>query len=121
VVITNCVIVATFGFFVLVLRENTFAASTITVEAGQRVISTGPYRHVRHPMYAGALLLIFAMPVALGSWWRLFISTIAIPVVIARIIDEERALSAELPGYDDYRNAVRYRLIPLLWQCGRVW
>jgi protein-S-isoprenylcysteine O-methyltransferase Ste14 len=66
-------------------------------------------------MYAGAFLLIFVMPVALGSFVGLLISTIAIPVVIARIIDEERALSAELPGHDDYRGAVRYRLMPLLW------
>jgi len=115
VVIANCVIIATFGLFILVLRENTFAASTITIEAEQRVIFTGPYGHARHPMYAGALILIFAMPIALGSLWGLLLSMIAIPVVIARIIDEERALSAELPGYDDYRRVVRYRLIPLLW------
>ena len=115
VVIANCVIVATFGLFLLVLRENTFAASTIIVEAGQRVISTGPYGYVRHPMYAGALLLIFAMPIALGSLWGLLVSGIAIPILIARIIDEEHALSAKLVGYDNYRRTVRYRLIPHVW------
>jgi protein-S-isoprenylcysteine O-methyltransferase Ste14 len=66
-------------------------------------------------MYAGALLLILAMPIALGSFWGLLLSAIAIPLLIARILDEERALSAELPGYDDYRRTVRYRLIPLVW------
>ena len=66
VVIANMLVVATFGFFLLVLRENTFAASTVIVEAGQRVISTGPYAHVRHPMYAGAAVLILAMPIAMG-------------------------------------------------------
>jgi len=106
---------AAFGFILLVLRENTFAASTITVEAGQRVISTGPYAHVRHPMYAGAVLLILAMPMALGSLWGLLAAAILPPILIARIFDEERTLSAELPGYDDYRRAVPHRLIPLVW------
>jgi protein-S-isoprenylcysteine O-methyltransferase Ste14 len=115
VVLANLLIIAAFGFFLVVLRENTFAASTITVEAGQRVISTGPYAHVRHPMYAGAALLIFAMPIALGSLWGLLAAAVAVPVLIARILDEERTLSAELPGYDDYRRAVPWRLIPLVW------
>ena len=115
VVIANMLVVGSFGFFLLVLQENTFAASTVTVEAGQRVISTGPYAHVRHPMYAGAVVLLFAMPIAMGSLWGLLPAAIAVPVLIARILDEERTLSAELPGYDDYRRAVPYRLIPFIW------
>ncbi len=115
VALANLLIIAAFGFFLLVLRENTFAASTITVEAGQRLISSGPYAHVRHPMYAGAALLIFAMPIALGSLWGMLPAAFAIPVLIARILDEERTLSAELPGYDDYCRAVPYRLVPLVW------
>jgi protein-S-isoprenylcysteine O-methyltransferase Ste14 len=66
-------------------------------------------------MYAGAVLLIFAMPIALGSWWSLLISLISTPVLIARIFDEERALEAELPGYKDYLVAVPWRLIPRVW------
>ena len=115
VVIANVTLVATFGFFILILRENPFASSTITVETGQRVISSGPYRHVRHPMYAGALILVFAIPLALGSLWGLLISATAIPLLAARTIDEERALSTELPGYNDYRRTVPYRLIPYVW------
>ena len=115
VVTANILIVATFGFFLVVLRANSFAASTITVEAGQRVISTGPYAYVRHPMYAGAVLLIFAVPVALGSWWGLLVAVIATPVLVVRILDEERALGAELPGYKDYLVAVPYRLVPRVW------
>ncbi len=115
VIIANLLIIAVFVFFIEVMRENTFAASTITVEPGQRVISTGLYAHVRHPMYSGALLLVFAMPLAMGSLWALPIAAISIPILIARILDEERALSAELPGYDDYRRTVSYRLIPLVW------
>jgi protein-S-isoprenylcysteine O-methyltransferase Ste14 len=115
VVIANLLMSLAFGFILLVVRENTFAASTITVERGQRVISAGPYAYVRHPMYAGALPLILAMPIALGSWWGLIVAALSLPLLIARILDEERALSAELAGYDDYRRAVPYRLIPLVW------
>ena len=114
-ILANLVIVAMFGFFILVMRENSFAASTITVEAGQHVISTGPYAYVRHPMYAGAVLMIFAMPLALGSLWGLLVAVLAFPILLARIFDEERALSAELAGYNDYRRRVPWRLIPRVW------
>jgi protein-S-isoprenylcysteine O-methyltransferase Ste14 len=114
VVIANLLIMVAFGIFLLVLRENTFAASTVTVEPGQRVISTGPYALVRHPMYAGGLLAVVAMPLALGSLWGLLLSVIPIVLLIIRVYDEENALSAELPGYTNYRAQVRYRLIPLL-------
>jgi protein-S-isoprenylcysteine O-methyltransferase Ste14 len=114
-VLANLFIIAAFASFLLVLRANTFAASTITVEPGQRVISTGPYAYVRHPMYAGAVVLIFAMPIALGSCWGLLAAALTIPVLLARIFDEERTLSAELPGYEEYCRAVPYRLIPRVW------
>ncbi len=115
VIIANLLIVAAFALFIVVLRTNTFAASTITVEPGQRVISTGPYAIVRHPMYTGGLVMIFALPVAMGSWWGLIPSLVASPILIARIFDEESALIAELPGYDAYCRAVRSRLVPGLW------
>ena len=115
VIVANLLMLAALGFILLVVRENTFAASTITVERGQRVISTGPYAHVRHPMYAGALPLIFAIPIALGSWWGLLVAAVSLPLLVARILDEERALSGELAGYDNYRRTVPYRLIPLVW------
>jgi protein-S-isoprenylcysteine O-methyltransferase Ste14 len=115
VVIANILMVATFGFFLVVLRANSYAASTITVEAGQRVISSGPYAYVRHPMYTGAVLLVLAIPVALGSWWGLLVPVIFAPALIARILDEERALGAGLPGYKDYLAAVPWRLVPRVW------
>jgi protein-S-isoprenylcysteine O-methyltransferase Ste14 len=115
VVIANILMVSTFGFFLVVLRANSYAASTITVEAGQRVISTGPYAYVRHPMYAGAALLVLSIPLALGSWWGLLVAVITPPLLIARILDEERALATELPGYRDYLLAVPWRVIPLVW------
>jgi protein-S-isoprenylcysteine O-methyltransferase Ste14 len=115
VVAADIVIIGTFGFFIAVLRANTYAASTIAIEAGQRVISSGPYAIVRHPMYSGAVVLIFAIPLALGSSWGLIAAALAIPILVARILDEERMLSAELPGYDGYCRAVRFRLVPLIW------
>ncbi len=115
VIAADLLIVAAFVIFIFVLRANTFAASTIKVEAGQRVISTGPYAIVRHPMYTGGLLMLFAMPIAMGSWWGLIPAFAASPILIARIYDEESALIAELPGYDAYCRTVTFRLVPGLW------
>jgi protein-S-isoprenylcysteine O-methyltransferase Ste14 len=115
VVVANLIIVASFAIYVAVLRANTFAASTITVGADQRVISTGPYAIVRHPMYAGGVLMILATPIAMGSWWGLVPAIAGSPILIARIFDEESTLIAELPGYDAYCRAVPFRLFPRLW------
>jgi protein-S-isoprenylcysteine O-methyltransferase Ste14 len=105
------------GFAVMyrVFRENSFAAATVTVEPGQRVISTGPYAWVRHPMYAGALLLFLGTPLALGSWWGLAIYIPSVAVLVARLRDEEQFLMRNLPGYDDYCRRVQFRLVPGLW------
>jgi protein-S-isoprenylcysteine O-methyltransferase Ste14 len=98
-----------------VFRANTYAAATIRVEAGQKVISTGPYAFVRHPMYAAALLMIFAIPIALGSWWGLLMFAAILPALGWRLLDEERVLVRDLDGYADYRHKVRWRLIPGIW------
>ena len=98
-----------------VFRANTFAAATIRVEAGQKVVSTGPYAVVRHPMYATALLMILGIPVALGSWWGLLVFAALLPALAWRLLDEERVLLRDLDGYADYRRKVRFRLIPLVW------
>jgi protein-S-isoprenylcysteine O-methyltransferase Ste14 len=102
------------GFFLtfLVLRENSYSASTIQVIEGQKVISTGLYAIVRHPMYAGALVMLLGMPLALGSWWGLCALLFIVPVLIWRLLDEERLLRKELPGYVEYTREVRYRLVP---------
>jgi protein-S-isoprenylcysteine O-methyltransferase Ste14 len=99
----------------LVFRENTFTAGTIEIAEGQRVIDTGPYALVRHPMYAGALLLFVGMPLALGSWWGLIVGALIVPILGWRLIREEAFLAEHLPGYGDYRLRVRYRLAPLVW------
>jgi protein-S-isoprenylcysteine O-methyltransferase Ste14 len=102
------------GFFITLLafRENTFAAANVDVFAGQRVISSGPYAVVRHPQYAGAILYLLGIPLALGSWWGLLVFAAMMPFLIWRLLDEERLLARELPGYADYRNRLRWRLIP---------
>jgi protein-S-isoprenylcysteine O-methyltransferase Ste14 len=99
----------------LVVKENSFSASTIRVFKDQKVISTGLYALVRHPMYTGTLLLTLASPVALGSWWGFLSVLLVIPVLVWRIFDEEKLLKAELPGYADYASRVRYRLVPFGW------
>jgi protein-S-isoprenylcysteine O-methyltransferase Ste14 len=104
-----------FYFVFRVFRENTYTRATIEVSADQKVISTGPYALVRHPMYAGASVLLIFTPVALGSWVAVPFAIPLILVVVVRLLDEEKYLSANLTGYDAYRQKVRYRLIPFLW------
>ena len=108
-------IVLSFLFMFWVIKVNSFAASTIQVVEDQKVISTGPYAHVRHPMYSGALLLLIGMPLALGSWWALILIVPFTPVLVWRTLDEERYLGRNLPGYAEYTGTVRYRLIPYVW------
>jgi protein-S-isoprenylcysteine O-methyltransferase Ste14 len=98
-----------------VFRENSFASATIESSADQRVISTGPYAWVRHPMYAAALVLLLGIPLALGSIWGVLIVLALVPVLIWRLMDEERFLVDHLPGYREYQGRVRYRLLPLIW------
>jgi protein-S-isoprenylcysteine O-methyltransferase Ste14 len=110
-------ILVALGFWIvfLVFRENTFSSATVEVQPGQTVVSSGPYAVVRHPMYAGALLLLLGVPLALGSWWGLF-TIFPITLVLAwRLLAEEQFLSKNLPGYSEYRSQVRYRLVPWVW------
>ena len=109
------VIVLSFFIYYLVFRENSFAASSIQTFEGQKVIATGPYALVRHPKYAGDVLLIMGMPLALGSWWGLAFVMLVIPALGWRILDEEKLLKSDLPGYEEYMQRVRYRLLPFVW------
>ena len=107
------ILVAVWWFIILIVfREDSFTSATIEVVSGQRVISTGPYAVVRHPMYAGGLLLVLGTQLALGSIWGLTVILAMMPVLLLRLIDEERFLSKNLPGYKEYRARVRWRLIP---------
>jgi protein-S-isoprenylcysteine O-methyltransferase Ste14 len=104
-----------YAIIFLVYKENTFTSATIEVADDQRVISTGPYALVRHPMYAGGLLYLLGTPLALGSWWGLVPFAATLPFLIWRLFDEEAFLSRNLLGYAQYRNKVRFRLLPGVW------
>lgn len=99
----------------LVFRENSYTSRIIEVEPGQRVISSGPYAVIRHPMYAGSLLLYIFSPLALGSFWTVLLTLSIVWVLVARIKNEEAVLTRDLPGYAEYLQKVKYRLIPGLW------
>ncbi len=115
VLISNALVVAAFVLIFFVFRENGHASSIIEVKPDQQVISTGPYALVRHPMYTGSILLFAATPPALGSMWALVCGLALCVVIVVRLLDEERFLSRQLSGYDEYRGKVRYRLVPYLW------
>jgi protein-S-isoprenylcysteine O-methyltransferase Ste14 len=105
------------GFLIVffVYKENTFASATVEIAPEQKVISTGLYAVVRHPMYMGGSLWFIGMPLALGSRWALLVFLLILPALIWRLLDEETLLEKELPGYLEYKNRVRYHLIPFVW------
>ena len=101
--------------FALVLRENRYASRIIEVEQKQKVITTGPYAVVRHPMYSGVLLMYGFSPLALGSYWGMISNALLVLLIIARIRNEEKVLKQKLEGYREYTQKVKYRLIPGIW------
>ncbi|WP_347379602.1 isoprenylcysteine carboxylmethyltransferase family protein [Bradyrhizobium sp. STM 3843] len=115
VIAGNVLVLLGFAGVFLVFRESSFAAATIEVASDQRVVSSGPYALVRHPMYAAALVMLIGMPVALGSWWGLLLIVAILPLLIWRLLDEERLLEMNLPGYRAYQGRVRYRLVRWIW------
>jgi protein-S-isoprenylcysteine O-methyltransferase Ste14 len=104
-----------FYFIFLVYKENTFSSATIEVAENQKVISTGPYALVRHPMYASALLYLIGTPLALGSYWGLLALPFMMSFLIWRLADEEKFLAKNLPGYMEYQKKVRHHLVPFVW------
>lgn len=98
-----------------VMRENVWLSRTVRVEEEQEVVTTGLYGIVRHPMYTATLLMFLAMPLVLGSWWACLVFTLYIPVIVRRILDEEKLLLTELKGYNEYCSSLRWRLIPYIW------
>ena len=115
VVVADGLVLVGYGIFFLVIRENSYASRVVEVAAGQRVIDTGPYAIVRHPMYVGILLMYIFSPLALGSYWAMFSSVLMVVLLIVRIYHEEAVLSRELAGYPAYMQKVRYRLVPGVW------
>ena len=115
VIVGDIFVILGFILFFLVLRENSFASAIIEVTAGQKVIMTGPYSMVRHPLYVSGLIMMLGTPLALGSWWGLLMFIPFTLGIVWRLLDEEMFLSKNLPGYKEYCQKVRYRLIPFLW------
>ena len=115
VVVGDVLVAIAFYLIFLVYRENTFASATIEVAENQKVISTGPYAIVRHPMYASASLYLLGTPLALGSYWGLVPIAVMMPFLIWRLFDEERFLARNLPGYTEYQKRVLHRLVPFVW------
>lgn len=109
------VVLGGFVIVFIVFKSNTFTSRAIEHMEGQRVISTGPYSIVRHPMYSGAALIIFATPVVLGSLLGLIPAVLLLFVIVLRIYDEEKMLKIELAGYKEYCEKIRFRLIPYVW------
>jgi protein-S-isoprenylcysteine O-methyltransferase Ste14 len=114
-IIGDAIIICSFVAIFWVVKTNTWAASNIRVEANQKVIDTGPYAYVRHPMYAAAVWLFVGIPLALGSWWTVVLVIPFLPVLLWRLLDEERILARDLPGYTAYMRRVKYRLVPHVW------
>ena len=115
VIVADVLVLVGYGMFFLALRENRYASRIIEVEKEQKVISSGPYAIVRHPMYVGVSLIYIFSPLALGSYWATIPSLLIIPLLVARIRNEESVLGRELKGYKEYMQKTKYRLIPGIW------
>lgn len=115
VIVANAIVLSGYILVFFVLRENSYASRIIEVEKGQKVITTGPYAIVRHPMYLGVLLMYLSTPLALGSYWALIFFLPLLPLIVVRLLNEEEVLLRELPGYKEYCQKTRYRLIPFIW------
>ncbi len=112
---SDFVALAGYILVIFVFRENNFASRVVEVSEGQKVIETGPYSLVRHPMYLGSTVMYIFSPLALGSAWAIIPALLMVPVLVARIISEEKLLTAELPGYAEYKQKVRFRMFPGIW------
>lgn len=115
VVVADVLVLLGYGLFVLVLRENSYASRVIEVAQGQKVISSGPYAFVRHPMYLATGTMYLLTPLALGSYWAMLPTLLIIAVIVVRILNEEQILARDLPGYAEYMQKTRYRLLPGIW------
>lgn len=115
VIAASAVFLAAYGLYGEVMRENAYLSRTIKVEEGQTVVDTGLYGIVRHPMYMATMLLFMMIPLVLGSWYGLIAFAFYPAIIVVRLKDEEDLLTRELPGYEDYKKKVKYRLIPFIW------
>jgi protein-S-isoprenylcysteine O-methyltransferase Ste14 len=115
VIASEVIVLAGYCMFILVMLENSYASRVVEVEAGQTVISSGPYSIVRHPMYLAAVIMYAFTPLALGSYWAILPALLILPILVARILNEEQVLVRDLPGYPEYVQQVKHRLVPGVW------
>ena len=114
-VVASVLFLIAYGLYAEVMRENAYLSRTIKVEEGQTVVDTGLYGIVRHPMYMATILLFLMIPLLLGSWFALAAFAFYPAIIIVRLEDEEDLLTRELPGYAEYKQKVKYRIIPFVW------
>ena len=115
VIVASVLFLVGYALYAEVMRENAYLSRTIKVEEGQTVISTGLYAVVRHPMYTASTVMFLALPLILGSWYALIPFALYPVIMVVRIRGEEKLLTAELSGYEEYKKKVKYRLIPFVW------
>jgi len=115
VIAASVLFLVAYALYAEVMRENAYLSRTVKVEEGQKVVDTGLYGIVRHPMYAVTVLLFLMIPLVLGSWYALIAFAFYPAIIIVRLRDEEKLLTRELPGYAEYKQKVRYRIIPFIW------
>ena len=115
VIIADLLVLLSYIYIFFVFKENSYAARVVEVEDDQKVISTGPYSMVRHPMYLGVLVMFLSTPIALGSYWAVIPFALMPVILVFRILNEEKVLSEQLPGYSEYCKNVRFRIIPFIW------
>ena len=115
VIVASVLFLVGYGMYAEVSRENAYLYRTVEVQEGQKVIDTGLYRLVRHPMYFATLFMFYPLPLILGSFWGLVPVAFYLPVIIVRLLQEEKFLRASLPGYETYQEKVRYRLLPFIF------
>lgn len=115
VIVASVILLVSYALYAEVMRENAYLSRTIEVQKNQRVVDTGLYAIVRHPMYAVTVWLFLSIPIILGSWWSLVCFLPYVAVIAVRIINEEKLLESRLDGYTDYKTRVKYRLFPFIW------
>ena len=115
VIAASVIFLIGYGLYAEVMRENAYLSRTVKVEEGQTVISTGLYGIVRHPMYLASVLMFLSIPLVMGSWYALIPFAFYPLLMVVRILDEEKLLTAELLGYEEYKRKVKYRMIPFIW------
>lgn len=115
VIAASVIFLAGYGLYAEVMRENAYLSRTVKVEEGQTVVSTGLYGIIRHPMYTASILMFLAIPLVMGSWYALIPFAFYPALMVVRVLDEEKLLTAELAGYEEYKVKVKYRMIPFVW------